>query len=378
MPEEFHLVARHEPRNEKAMDGSAMSRTGKKQIALALQGGGAHGAFTWGVLDKLLEDGRLEFEGISGTSAGAMNAVVMADGFMRNGNCGARERLRHFWKAVSESAKYSPVQRAPLDVLMGNWTLDTSVGYNFFDWLSKFSSPYEFNPLNLNPLKDLLQETVDFDRVRACQKPLVFISCTNVETGKAKVFKRGLIAADVVMASACLPYVFQAVEIGGVPYWDGGYMGNPVLFPFHDSTKTLDYVIVQINPIFRKGAPKTAREIMNRVNEISFNASLLQELRAIDFARRLIDQGKLDPMVYKRINIHIISNDKELAPLGASTKLNAEWDFLEHLFEIGRATAAQWLGRVYDMLGVIPTADVREMYHGDGPEPRPHHEAAAE
>lgn len=358
------------------MDGSGNGRFGKKQVALALQGGGAHGAFTWGVLDKLLEDGRIEFEGISGTSAGAMNAVVMADGFMRGGNDAARERLRLFWNAVSDGAKYSPIRRAPLDMLMGNWTLDTSIGYNFFDWLSKFASPYEFNPLNINPLKDLLNETIDFDRVRACNKPLIFISCTNVETGRAKVFKRGMISSDVVMASACLPFVFQAVEIGGVPYWDGGYMGNPVLFPFHDSTKTLDYVIVQINPVFRKGAPKTAREIMNRVNEISFNASLLQELRAIDFARRLIDEGKLDPKVYKRINIHIISNDKELVPLGASTKLNAEWDFLEHLFEVGRATATQWLDKTYDMLGVMPTANVREIYHGDGPDPEPRKAAA--
>jgi NTE family protein len=353
------------------MNGNSRSKPDKKQVALALQGGGAHGAFTWGVLDKLLEDGRLEFEAISGTSAGAMNAVVMADGFMRNGNQGARERLRHFWKAISDGAKFTPIQRAPLDILMGNWTLDTSPGYNFFDWLSKFVSPYELNPLNFNPLKDVLEETVDFKRVRACEKPLVFVSCTNVETGRVKVFKRDTISADVIMASACLPYVFQAVEIDGVPYWDGGYMGNPVLFPFHDSTKTLDYVIVQTNPVFRKGAPRTAREIMNRVNEISFNASLLQELRSIDFARRLIDEGKLDPAVYKRINIHIISNDRELAPLGASSKFNAEWAFLEHLFEVGRATAATWLDKVYDMVGVMPTANVRQLYQADEPEPSP-------
>lgn len=353
------------------MDTYSSAGTGKKQIALALQGGGAHGAFTWGVLDKILEDGRLEFEGISGTSAGAMNAVVMADGFMRDGNRGARDRLQFFWKSMSDGAKFTPIQRAPLDVLMGNWTLDTSPGYNYFDWLTKFASPYELNPLNLNPLRDLLVETVDFDRVHACTKPVIFVSCTNVETGRVKVFKRNQISADVVMASACLPLVFQAVEIDGVPYWDGGFMGNPVLFPFHDSTKTLDYVIVQINPIFRKGAPKTAREIVNRVNEISFNASLLQELRSIDFARRLIDEGKLDPAVYKRINIHIISNDAALAPLGASSKFNAEWAFLDYLFEVGRATAGRWLEKTYDMLGVSQTANVREMYYGDGPEPRP-------
>jgi NTE family protein len=352
------------------MDGNSGGAASKKQVALALQGGGAHGTFTWGVLDKLLEDGRVAFEGISGTSAGAMNAAVMADGFMRNGNQGARDRLRHFWKAISDGARFTPIQRAPLDQLMGNWTMDTSLGYNFFDWLSKFASPYEFNPLNINPLRDLLVETIDFDRVHACEKPLIFVSCTNVETGRVKVFQRDMISADVIMASACLPFIFQAVEIDGIPYWDGGYMGNPVLFPFHESTKTLDYVIVQINPIFRKGVPKTAREIVNRVSEISFNASLLQELRSIDFARRLIDEGKLDPAIYKRINIHIISNDKELAPLGASSKFNAEWAFLEHLFEVGRATADAWLAKSYDMLGVMPTANVRKIYHGDGADPR--------
>jgi NTE family protein len=352
------------------MDTRSETETGK-QVALALQGGGAHGAFTWGVLDRLLEDGRIGFEAISGTSAGAMNAVVLADGLARNGNRGARERLHLFWEAVSDTAKFTPVRRAPLDVLLGSWSLDASPGFNYLDALSKFASPYELNPLNINPLRDLLEETVDFRRVRACGKPLVFISCTNVETGRVKVFHRDMISPEVVMASACLPLLFQAVEIDGVPYWDGGYMGNPVLFPFHDSTATHDYVIVQINPIFRKGAPKTAREIINRVNEISFNASLLLELRSIDFARRLIDEGKLDPKVYKRINIHIISNDKELVPLGASSKFNAEWAFLEHLFEVGRATADAWLDKVYPMLGVMPSADVREMYHGEGPDPQP-------
>lgn len=351
------------------MDQSKDDKPRRKKVALALQGGGAHGAFTWGVLDKLLEDGRIEFEGISGTSAGAMNGVVLIDGFMRAGNRGARERLKLFWEEVSAGAMFTPIQRAPLDMLMGNWSLDSSVGYNFFDLLTKFASPYELNPLNLNPLRDLLVSTVDFDRVRACERPLMFVSCTNVETGRVKVFKKNKITADVVMASSCLPTLFQAVEIDGVPYWDGGYMGNPVLFPFHDSTETCDYVIVQINPVFRKGAPKTAREIMNRVDEISFNASLLLELRSIDFARRLIDEGKLDPKVYKLVNIHIISNDAALAPLGASSKFNAEWAFLEHLFEIGRETAADWLAKVYDLLGVKPTANIREMYHGEGPEP---------
>jgi NTE family protein len=349
--------------------GGSSGGSGKKLINLALQGGGAHGAFTWGVLDRLLEDGRLDIEAISGTSAGAMNAVVMADGFMRNGNEGARERLAEFWKAVSDSAKYSPIKRAPLDILMGNWTLDTSLGYIFYDLLNKVASPYELNPLNINPLKDLLEETVDFERVRNCRHPLLFISATNVETGRVKVFRRDRITPDVVMASACLPFLFQAVEIDGVPYWDGGYMGNPVLFPFHDHTKTRDYVIIQINPVYRKGTPRTAREIMNRVNEISFNSSLLQELRAIDFVRRLIDDGKLDGKEYKRVNVHTISAQEELAPLGSSSKLNAEWAFLKHLFDIGRRAGEAWIERT--LTGGVEGANIREMYQGDGSEPRP-------
>lgn len=359
-------TARTGPANGK---GDSTNRANRKKINLALQGGGAHGAFTWGVLDRLLEDGRLEIEAISGTSAGAMNAAVMADGFMRNGNEGARARLRHFWKAVADAAKFSPIRRAPLDVLMGNWTLDTSLGYMFYDFLNKVASPYALNPLNINPLKDLLEETVDFERVRECSDPQIFISATNVETGRVKVFKRERITSDVVMASACLPFMFQAVEIDGVPYWDGGYMGNPVMFPFHESTETKDYVLIQINPVYRKGTPRSAREIMNRVNEISFNASLLHELRAIDFVRRLIDDGKLDGREYKRVNVHTIAAHEELAPLGSSSKLNAEWDFLNHLFGIGRRAAEVWLERSFGSLGEAG-ADLRAMYQGDGSDPR--------
>ena len=360
------------PRANGSEDGNpCWNAKGQKRIDLALQGGGSHGAFTWGVLDRLLEDGRLEIEAISGTSAGAMNAAVMADGFVRGGNQGARDRLRNFWRSVSDSAIYSPIQRTPFDVFMGNWTLDGSIGYNFLDLFSKLVSPYEANPLNIDPLREIIEKAVDFDKVRACEQPLIFISATNVETGRVKVFTRDMIDADVIMASACLPFVFQAVEIDGVPYWDGGYMGNPVLFPFHDQTQTQDYVIVQINPVLRKGVPKTVREIENRVNEIAFNSSLLQELRSIDFVRRLIDEGKLDPAAYKPVNVHIIAAQDELAPLGASSKFNAEWAFLEHLFDIGRRAAGKWLEESYDKLGCMPTTDVRDMYHGDGPEPKP-------
>ena len=336
----------------------------RKPVNLALQGGGAHGAFTWGVLDRLLEDDRLEIEAISGTSAGAMNAVVAADGIMRGGAEGARAGLARFWKAVSESAHLSPLRRSPIDVFMGNWSLDTSPTYLFFDLVSRVASPYETNPLNINPLRDLVEQAVDFDLVRSCERMKVFVSATNVETGRVKVFDRHQLTADMVMASACLPLMFQAIEIDGVPYWDGGFMGNPVLFPFFNACTSDDVVIVQINPITRPGVPRSAREILNRMDEISFNSSLLREFRAIDFVGRLLEDGKLDPDRYSHVLVHRIEAEDELKPLGASSKLNAEWAFLTHLFDIGRRAADSWLEQHYDALGRRSTLDIRAMYQG--------------
>jgi len=345
---------------------TARGRTAKKSINLALQGGGAHGAFTWGVLDRLFEDGRIRIEAVSGTSAGAMNAVVAADGLMRAGEDGAREGLARFWKEVSDAARLSPVQRAPIDVFMGNWSLDNNPTYILFDLLQRLSSPYDVNPFNFNPLKAILDDIVDFDLVRGCESMKVFVSATNVETGRVKVFNRRELTCDMVMASACLPVLFQAVEIKGVPYWDGGYMGNPVLFPFYKESRSDDIVLVQINPVERKGTPHSAREILNRVDEITFNSSLLKELRAIDFVRRLLDEGKLDPKLYRRLNVHVIEAQDRLKPLGASSKLNAEWRFLRHLFEIGREAAGDWIETAYDRLGQDSTVDARAMFQGNG------------
>ncbi|MES0864990.1 patatin-like phospholipase family protein [Ruegeria sp. SCPT10] len=339
-----------------------------KKVNLALQGGGSHGAFTWGVLDALLADGRIEFEAVSGTSAGAMNAVVMADGMMQDGPDGAREALHRFWQEMSHAAKHSPVKRHPIDVFMGNWTLERSVGYHMMDAVTRLLSPYQLNPFNINPLKELLVKTVNFERVRCCTRTKLFISATNVETGRVKVFDSDQLTADMVMASACLPMLYQAVEIDGVPYWDGGYMGNPSLFPFHNQTDTSDIVVVQINPLDRSGAPTTAQDIMNRINEISFNSSLLKELRAIDFVSRLIREGKLSKNEYKDTRVHIIENQDELKPLGASSKLNAEWAFLTHLRDVGRRTATEWLDVNFDSVGKMATVDVSKLFQGIGPQ----------
>ena len=329
-----------------------------KKINLALQGGGAHGAFTWGVLDWFLEDSRFAIDAITGTSAGAMNAVVLASGMERGGEDGARTALESFWRAVSDEARFSPIQRSPLDVMLGQWSLDHSPSYLYFDVLSRFASPYEFNPLNVNPLRDVVDEIVDFDRVHACSGVKLFIAATNVFTGKIRVFSQAEVTLDAVMASACLPQLYQAVEIDGEPYWDGGYMGNPPLYPLFYQTETADVVLIQINPVERRQVPRSARDIVNRLNEITFNSTLLRELRAIDFVTRLIEDGKLSAEEYTKVHMHRISTS-DLKPLQASSKLNAEWAFLTELRDLGRQTARQWLDRHYDDIGKRSTIDVK-------------------
>ncbi|WP_422020366.1 patatin-like phospholipase family protein [Roseibium sp.] len=332
-----------------------------KKINLALQGGGAHGAFTWGVLDWFLEDSRFELDGITGTSAGAMNAVVLASGLEVGGEEGARATLEAFWREVSAEARTSPIQRSPLDVLLGHWSLDYSPSYLYFDVLSRFASPYEFNPLNFNPLRDIVERTVDFEKVHCCSGLKLFIAATNVFTGKIRVFSEKEVTLDAVMASACLPQLYQAVEIDGEPYWDGGFMGNPPLYPLFYETETSDVVLIQINPIERREVPRTAREIVNRLNEITFNSTLLRELRAIDFVTRLIEEGKLDRKEYTKVHLHRIAAE-ELKPLQASSKLNAEWDFLTHLRDVGRQTAKDWLDRHFDDIGERSTIDLRKEF----------------
>ena len=336
-----------------------------KSVNLALQGGGSHGAFTWGVLDRIFEEDRIWIEAISGTSAGAMNAVVAAQGMYDGQAEGARKQMHDFWRAVSKAGEASPIKRGPIDMILGNWSLDTSPSYVFFDLLSRVSSPYETNPLDLNPLRELLDEHVNFDKVRRCDDMPIYLSATNVETGRVRVFNRHEITRDAVLASACLPLMFKAVEIEGQHYWDGGFMGNPVLFPFIDESPVDDIIIVQINPVLREGVPKTAREILNRMNEITFNSSLLKELRAIDFVRRLIEEGRLTNN-YRDMHIHIIESRKRMRPLGASSKLNTEWAFLMHLFEIGRSSADKWLRNNFDDIGHRSTVDIRAMFQGIG------------
>lgn len=330
----------------------------QRKINLALQGGGAHGAFTWGVLDRLLEDGRFEIDGISGTSAGAMNAVALVDGFHAGGVQGGREKLRAFWEAVGDEGRMAPPLRTPLDMWLGNWSLANSPLLFYQNLLRNVFSPYDFNPFDVNPLKDIVEEVIDFSNVHACDAIQLFVAATNVWNGKVRVFGNEEIDAEHVLASACLPTLFKAVEIDGVPYWDGGYMGNPVLFPFIYETETDDVVLVQINPIERTETPRTSQEIANRIDEITFNASLLREFRAIEFVRRLIEEGRLPEDDYRRLRMHRIEAPEELLALSASTKQNTEPGFLDHLFDLGRQSADQWLAGPAAKVGHEPGIDL--------------------
>jgi NTE family protein len=330
-----------------------------KRISLALQGGGAHGAYAWGVLDRFLEEPKLEIEALVGTSAGAMNAVVTANGLQRGGATAARELLERFWKRISEAGTFSMLQPSLLDKLVSKGGMEYSPSYHTFNWLTELFSPYELNPLNINPLRDVLTEMIDFDQVRRCTRIKVFVCATNVRTIAQKVFEWHELTPDMVMASACLPFLFHTVEIYGEAYWDGGYMGNPPLSPIIERTRTTDVVIVKINPIYSPHIPKTAHDIKDRVNEISFNSSLLWEMRYIELKNSLVAEGLTitkHPQ-WRQVFLHAISADDALIEFGYSSKLNTTWEFLVQLKEIGRQTADAWLNRHYDDLNRCCTYD---------------------
>jgi NTE family protein len=317
------------------------------------------------VLDRMLEDPRLAIAEISGTSAGAMNAVVVADGHTRGGAEGARQALARFWKAVSDAARLSPIQRLPLDRLLGRYTLDYAPGYLWVEGLSRFFSPYDINPLGLNPLRDILNTQVDFANVHGCESIKVHVAATNVRNGRERIFSGGEVTADAVMASACLPNMYPAVEIDGETYWDGGYSGNPALGPLVTSARCADIVIVQINPVVRHKPPRSAREIINRINEISFNGALIKDLRAISLMQQLAEAKGLDLGVAGRTYLHLIHADHEVQDLSASSKLNAEWGYLRLLFDRGRRWADVWLAENFERLGKGSTLNLEEFFQDD-------------
>lgn len=331
-------------------------------VDLALQGGGAHGAFTWGVLDRLLEEPWLRIDGISGTSAGAMNAVVLADGYAEGGADGARAALEAFWRKVSNAARFNPLRRGPLDVLLGRWTLDHSPAFIAMDLMARFFSPYDLNPRGFNPLRDILAESIHFDRLAAGPIKL-FVTATNVRTGEGRVFRNREITPDVLLASACLPTLFHAVEIEGESYWDGGYSGNPTITPLVRECISQDTILVQINPVERSGTPRAARDIINRLNEVSFNAVLLKELRMIALLRPVADPGGGEGARWAGMRIHRVNCDR-MVGLGYPTKLNAEWEFLTMLRNKGREAAENFLANDGREIGARSTLDIDRLIEG--------------
>ena len=319
-----------------------------KTINLALQGGGSHGAFTWGVLDRLLEEDNLTIEGISGTSAGAMNGAALLQGHCKGGKKGAKESLENFWYGVG---KLSSFDISPLSTPANAW--------------QRMFPPYQTNGLKINPLRDLLTKMLDIETIRACDAIKLFICATNVENGRAHIFERKDLTIDVLMASACLPFIFQAVNIGGTPYWDGGYSGNPAIFPLIYNCESPDVVLVHINPLTRRGAPETPTEIINRLNEITFNAAIIGEMHAIALVQRLIEEDHLknsEAARLKNLKMHVISGEDQMRSLGASSQLNASMDFLLHLKEIGRKATGAWLMQNWQMIGEGSSVDIRRMF----------------
>src|SRR3974390_906888 len=325
-------------------------------VDLALQGGGSHCAFTWGVLDRLMDDPWLRIDGISGTSAAAVTAVGLAGGFAADGPAGAKSALSAFWRRVADSARFSPIRRSPFDVVLGRWTLDTSPAYLAFDLASRMLSPYDLKFAGANPLQRVLADSVDFAQV--ARSPIrLFVTATNVHTGRGRVFRNAELTPDIVLASACLPTLFRAIEIDGQSYWDGGYAGNPTITPLVRESDSHDTLLVPVNPIERPETPRSAREILDRVNEVSLNAPLPKELRMIALWRQVVDAGTSEGRKWAEMRMHLVTS-KVLADLGASSKFNAEWDFLCMLRDEGRSAAETFLATNSQNIGKRSSMDL--------------------
>ncbi|MBX2833931.1 MAG: patatin-like phospholipase family protein [Micavibrio sp.] len=343
----------------------AGAKAKKKTINLALQGGGAHGAFTWGVLDALAEDERIDIESISATSAGAMNAAVFAYGKSDGSDNKARAAMEDFWREVSrQGALYRPFHQNPISKF---FSLEKNPFVDMAESLMGNFSPYQFNPLGINPLRDILEDIIDFSDIHKCEHVKLFITATNVRTGTPTVFQNEAMSIDVLMASSCLPQVFQAVEIDGENYWDGGYMGNPSLWPLFYHARCRDILLVHINPITRDELPKDMHAIENRLNEITFNSALLKEMRAIEFVQRLLGEDMLKDEYkdkYKKILLHAIRAEDVMTSLSAASKFNTDWNFLLSLKEKGRKQAQSWLKENFDKIGEEGTTDIATDYLG--------------
>ena len=333
----------------------------KRAITLALQGGGAHGAFTWGVLDRLLEEDHIDIQGISGTSAGAMNALALAHGLL-DGRESAKTALDDFWRSISEvgAAVFNPYQSTPLHSLNRAWNMDWSPASIWLDVMAQFVSPYQMNPLDTNPLRDLLNASFDFERLRQDGAIRLFVCATNLQNNKLRIFENEALNADTILASACLPQLHRAVEIDGAYYWDGGFVGNPVLKPLISACETDDIIIVQLNPTKRDDLPITSKDIMDRLNEVTMNSSLMRELDHINTLTRLVKEGVIKDKRFREVYVHRIADPEVMSTLGISSKNNTAWNFLTYLKTAGRDAAEAWLKDHGRQIGKSSTLDLDE------------------
>jgi NTE family protein len=331
----------------------------RRRINLALQGGGAHGAFTWGVLDHLLDDGSFDIGWLSGTSAGAVNAVALADGLLRDGPEGARASLKRVWDGVEAAGVASLAWLNPFLYGMTKATTLTGMG--------GLLSPYGFNPLNIDPLRQLLNETIDFERIRSSNGPELIIAATDVGTGLARIFRRSELSVDAVLASACLPHVHHAVEIDGRAYWDGGFSANPDLITLASESPSRDTLLVQLNPLDIGAVPRSARDISGHVNTVTFNQPLLRDIAVLALAQDersggslLRRRGRLERLARHRL--HVIDAGPHTVGLGAQSKALPERSVLTFLFTVGRKEASRWLARHKGDIGRRQTVDLRARY----------------
>lgn len=333
----------------------------RKKISLALQGGGSHGAFTWGILERLLEEDVFDIKGLCGTSAGAMNAAVTAYGLQKGGNAGAIALLETFWKRVADSTRFSPMQPNWLDSALYPGELNFSMGFQMFSLMTQTLSPYQFNPLDLNPLRNIVEELIDFEELKH-SKVKVFACATNVKTCKPKIFQGHEVTVDAIMASACLPLLFKAVEIKGEFYWDGGYMGNPSIYPLIDHTDSNDILLLKVNPVVIDEVPQTVAEIQDRINDISFNSSLMAEMRMVYFKEKILKMGYDLRGRLRKIHFHSISADQVLNDFGLASKFNTSWKFLNTLRNTGRESADKWLRENHHQVGHHSSIDIRKVF----------------
>jgi NTE family protein len=330
----------------------------QKKVVVALQGGGSHGAFTWGVLDALLEKKDFFIEGISGTSAGAMNAVAATQGLLQNGNKGAQQMLQAYWEKIGEKGRKSPLQFSPLDKAVKHFDMSNNPVFKMMQSIGGMFSPYQLNPKNVHPMRDVVEGLFDFKLLQEAQERKVFLCATHIATGKLKIFTGKELTSDAVLASACVPSLFQAIEVNGEFYWDGGFIGNPAIYPLLYNCDAVDVIVIQIRRVHDHVIPRTVHDINNRLGEITQNACLTREMRSIAYITKLIEDGVIPKGRVKHLHMHLIRDDEFFGTLDRSSGFSADPDFLAYLRDAGRRCGEKWIKEHYNNIGVRTTANL--------------------